>query len=59
MPRTFKFQFEIVCAGDGEADLDRAEETIDLAMQELCYDDEFIVALDEKEAVSIQVSLVR
>jgi hypothetical protein len=28
---------------------------IDLSMQELCYDDEFVAALDEKEAVSIQV----
>jgi hypothetical protein len=28
---------------------------IDLSMQDLVYDDEFIAALDEKEAVTIQV----
>jgi len=57
--RTYRFQFEIVCASDGTADLVRTEEMIDLAMQELIYDNNFITALDEKEAVSIQVSLVR
>ncbi len=34
-------------------------ELIDLSMQELVYDDEFIQALDEKEAVSIQTILVK
>jgi hypothetical protein len=29
---------------------------IDLSMQDLVYDDEFIAALDEKEAVAIQVT---
>jgi hypothetical protein len=29
---------------------------IDLAMQDLVYDDEFIAALDEKESVTIRVS---
>jgi hypothetical protein len=29
---------------------------IDLAMQDLVYDDEFIVALGEKESVTIRVS---
>ena len=57
--RTFKFVFTVECAGDGRADLDRAESLIDLAMQELVYDDEFIAALDEKESVTIQVNLVK
>ena len=56
MPRIFKFQFEIVCTGSGDADLARVEQMIDLNMQDLVYDDEFIAALDEKEAVTIQVS---
>lgn len=33
----------------------RVETMIDLAMQDLVYDDEFIQSLDEKEAVTIQV----
>lgn len=55
MPRTYKFQFEVVCAGQGTPDLKRVEDMIDLSMQDLVYDDEFIAALDEKEAVTIQV----
>lgn len=55
MPRTYNFQFTIECAGDGIADLARVEEMIDLSMQELVYDDEFVSALDEKQAVTIQV----
>jgi hypothetical protein len=35
--------------------MERAESMIDLAMQDLVYDDEFITALDEKESVTIQV----
>lgn len=54
--RTFKFQFEITCAGNGTADQVRVEQMIDLAMQDLVYDDEFIAALDEKESVTIQVT---
>ncbi len=56
MPRTYKFHFEVICAGDGTADEARVESMIDLAMQDLVYDDEFIGALDEKEAVTIQVT---
>jgi hypothetical protein len=56
MPRSFKFEFEVVCTGPGRADLDRVEEMIDLNMQELIYDDRFVEALDEKEAVTIQVT---
>ena len=54
--RTYEFKFTVECAGEGEADLARVEEMIDLSMQDLVYDDEFIAALDEKEAVTIQVS---
>lgn len=53
--RTYKYTFEITCAGPGEPDLERVEEMIDLNMQDLIFDDEFVGALDEKEAVTIQV----
>ena len=53
--RTFEFKFVVECVGAGEPDLARVEEMIDLSMQDLVYDDEFIAALDEKEAVTIQV----
>lgn len=56
MPRTFKFQFEVICAGQGDANLAEVEKMIDLSMQDLVYDDEFIAALDEREAVTIQVT---
>jgi archaellin len=55
MSRTYKFTFEITCTGPGTPDLEKVEEMIDLNMQDLVYDDEFIAALDEKEAVTIQV----
>ena len=55
MPRIYNFTFTIECASDGEPDLARVEEMIDLNMQDLVYDDEFIAALDEKESVTIQV----
>ncbi len=54
--RKFTYQFEVICAGSGTADEARVEEMIDLAMQDLVYDDEFISALDEKESVTIRVS---
>ncbi len=53
--RSFKFIFNVECAGAGEADLAAVENMIDLTMQELVLDDQFIDALDEKEAVTIQV----
>ncbi len=53
--RTFSFIFNVECAGAGEADLAAVENMIDLTMQELVLDDQFIDALDEKEAVTIQV----
>lgn len=54
--RSFKFEFEVICMGAGRVNLDRVEEMINLNMQELIYDDLFIEALDEKEAVTIQVT---
>lgn len=54
--REFKFQFTVTCKSSGTADLAQVENMIDLSMQELVYDDEFIAALDEHEAVTIQVS---
>jgi hypothetical protein len=56
--RTIKFTFEVQCAGNGVADEARVEEMIDLSMQDLVYDDEFITALDEKESVTIQVQRI-
>jgi hypothetical protein len=55
MSRKFRFVFEIECAGSGKADQPRVEELLDLALKDLIYDDEFIVALDEKESVTIQL----
>lgn len=55
MPRTFRYIFEIECASAGAANLARVEELIDLSMQDLVYDDEFIQALDETQSVTIQV----
>jgi hypothetical protein len=46
----------VICKSPGSADEQQVESMIDLAMQDLVYDDEFIAALDEKEAVTIQVS---
>ena len=54
--REYQFVFNVVCAGDGTPDMARVESMIDLAMQDLVYDDEFITALDEKESVTIRVS---
>ena len=53
--RTYKYTFTIECAGAGQPDLARVEQMIDLNMQDLVYDDEFIAALDEKESVTIEV----
>lgn len=58
MSREYKFLFTVVCAGNGTPDMAKVETMIDLAMQDLVYDDEFIASLDEKEAVTIQVSLL-
>lgn len=57
--RTYNFQFEVLCAGEGTADIVQVEEMLNLAMQELVMDDNFVMALDEKEAVTIEVKLVK
>lgn len=56
MKRTFNYRLEVICTGEGTADEARIEQLLDLAFQDLVYDDEFIAALDEKEAVTIRVS---
>lgn len=56
MKRTYNYRFEVICADSQGADLDRVEQLIDLAMQDLVYDDEFVQALGEKESVTIRVS---
>lgn len=53
--REYQYTFVVTCASDGAPDLQKVESMIDLSMQELVYDDEFIAALDEREAVTIQV----
>ena len=57
--REYQFVFNVVCASEGRPNMARVEEMIDLTMQDLVFDDEFIAALDEKEAVTIQVNLVK
>jgi hypothetical protein len=59
MPRIYNFKFTVECAGTGTPDMARVEEMIDLTMQDLVFDDEFITALDEKQSVTIQVNLVK
>jgi hypothetical protein len=54
--REYRFVFTVQCKSDGVADDQKVETMIDLAMQDLVYDDAFIAALDEREAVTIQVS---
>ena len=57
--REYQFVFNVGCAGNGTPDMARVEEMIDLSMQDLVFDDEFITALDEKQSVTIQVNLVK
>jgi hypothetical protein len=59
MSRTYTFMFTVECAGPGEPDLVAAENMIDLTLQELLMGDDLVKALDEKEAVTIQVNLVK
>ena len=59
MSREYRFQFTVVCSSKGTPDMERAESMIDLAMQDLVFDDEVITALDEKQSVTIQVNLVK
>jgi archaellin len=53
--RTYRFEFVVECASQGDPDLAKVEDMIDLSMQDLVYDDEFIAALDERASVTIQV----
>ena len=55
MTREYLYTFRVTCSSDGSPDLTKVESMIDLAMQDLVYDDEFIAALDEKQSVTIQV----
>jgi hypothetical protein len=57
--RTYKFTFTVECASEGTPDMDKVESLIDLTMQDLVFDDEFIAALDEKQSVTIQTILVK
>lgn len=52
----YLYQFEVTCSNNENPDLTKVETMIDLAMQDLVYDDEFIAALGEKQAVTIQVT---
>jgi hypothetical protein len=56
--RTYKFQFEVICAGPGDPDLSEVERLIDLSCQDLVYDDRFVTALAEESAVTIQVTRI-
>lgn len=59
MARQYKFTFTVECASEGTPDMDKVESLIDLTMQDLVFDDEFIAALDEKQSVTIQTNLVK
>jgi hypothetical protein len=56
--RKFTFQFVVECASNGRANEEEVERLIDLNMQDLTFDDTFIEALDEEEAVTIQVTRI-
>lgn len=56
MKKTFNFRFEVICADADDTDHVRVEQLIDLAMQDLVYDDEFVAAVGEKQALTIRVS---
>jgi archaellin len=53
--REFTYTFKIWCASDGIADTEQVEQLIDLNMQELVFDENFSSALDERQAITIQV----
>jgi hypothetical protein len=55
MSRTYRFAFVVECASVGRADTQNVEELLDLALKDLIYDDSFIEALGETEAVTIQL----
>jgi len=53
--RKFTYTLTIECAGEGNANLDKVENLLDLHFQELVMDDNFVNELDEADAVTIQV----
>ena len=53
--RKFTYTLTIECAGEGNANLDKVENLLDLHFQELVMDDNFVKELDEANAVTIQV----
>lgn len=57
--RQFRFTFTVDCASQGDADITLVENMIDLVMQELVYDDNFVAALDEQESITIQVERMK
>jgi hypothetical protein len=59
MSQTYTLMYTVEWAGDATPDLVAAENMIDLTLQELLMGDDLITALDEKEAVTIQVNLVK
>jgi len=54
--KQFDFKFEVICATALRPDLTKVEEMINLAMQDLIYDDQFVAALGEKASITIRVS---
>lgn len=56
MKRKLTYTFVVECENSESPDLAQVEAMIDLAMQDLVYDDEFIAALNEKQSVTIQVT---
>ncbi len=53
--RRFTYTLTIECAGEGNANLEKVENLLDLHFQELVMDDNFVNELDEADAVTIQV----
>jgi hypothetical protein len=54
--RKYNFNFTIECHSEGTADSAQVERLLDLALQDLLYDENFINALDERQAVTIQLT---
>ena len=53
--RRFTYTLTVECAGEGNANLEKVENLLDLHFQELVMDDNFVNELDEANAVTIQV----
>ena len=54
--QTYNFKFEVICATAQSPDLAKVEDMLNLAMQDLIFDDKFIEALGEQQSVTIRVS---